>query len=48
MQVDRRIDYQIETPRVAPRARLGQINKARRFSDHAPLLVEHSGRPWQI
>jgi exodeoxyribonuclease III len=39
-----RIDYQIATPRTAARARRAEVYKARRFSDHAPLIVEYSGR----
>ena len=39
-----RIDYQIATPGVAARAKRAEIYKARRFSDHAPLLVEYAGR----
>jgi exodeoxyribonuclease-3 len=39
-----RIDYQIATPKMAARARRCEVYKARRFSDHAPLLVEYSGR----
>jgi exodeoxyribonuclease III len=39
-----RIDYQIATPGLAARARRGEVYKARRFSDHAPLIVEYTGR----
>jgi len=39
-----RIDYQIATPGIAARARRVEIYKARRFSDHAPLLVDYTGR----
>jgi exodeoxyribonuclease-3 len=39
-----RIDYQIGTPGIAARARRGEVYKSRRFSDHAPLIVEYSGR----
>jgi exodeoxyribonuclease-3 len=39
-----RIDYQIATPKTAARARSAEIYKARRFSDHAPLIVEYVGR----
>lgn len=39
-----RIDYQIATPKMAARARRCEIYKARQFSDHAPLLVEYTGR----
>jgi exodeoxyribonuclease-3 len=36
-----RIDYQIATPGVAARARREAIYKRRRFSDHAPLVIEY-------
>jgi exodeoxyribonuclease III len=36
-----RIDYQIATPGIAARARAVAIYKARRFSDHAPLIVDY-------
>jgi exodeoxyribonuclease-3 len=36
-----RIDYQIATPGIASRARAASIYKARRFSDHAPLIVDY-------
>jgi exodeoxyribonuclease-3 len=39
-----RIDYQIATPKIAARARHSEVYKARRFSDHAPLIVEYAGR----
>ena len=39
-----RIDYQIATPGVAARARRTDIYTAKRFSDHAPLTIEYSGR----
>jgi exodeoxyribonuclease-3 len=39
-----RIDYQIATPGVAARARRVEIYKRRRFSDHAPLVIEYTGR----
>jgi exodeoxyribonuclease-3 len=39
-----RIDYQIATPGVAAKAKRAQIYKTRRFSDHAPLLIEYNGR----
>ena len=39
-----RIDYQIGTPGIAARARRCEVYKTRRFSDHAPLIVEYSGR----
>jgi exodeoxyribonuclease III len=39
-----RIDYHLATPALASRARTCQVYKARRFSDHAPLIIEYSGR----
>ncbi|HUL64539.1 MAG TPA: exodeoxyribonuclease III [Burkholderiaceae bacterium] len=39
-----RIDYQIATPGIAAKAKRTEIYKARRFSDHAPLLIEYAGR----
>jgi len=36
-----RIDYQIATPGIAARARAASIYKTRRFSDHAPLIVDY-------
>jgi exodeoxyribonuclease-3 len=39
-----RIDYQIATPGLAARARRAEIYKTRRFSDHAPLMIDYSGR----
>jgi exodeoxyribonuclease III len=36
-----RIDYQIATPGMAGRARLAGVYKDRRFSDHAPLMVDY-------
>jgi exodeoxyribonuclease-3 len=36
-----RIDYQIATPGIAGRARAASIYKAKRFSDHAPLIVDY-------
>jgi exodeoxyribonuclease III len=36
-----RIDYQIATPGIASRARGESIYKARRFSDHAPLIIDY-------
>jgi exodeoxyribonuclease-3 len=39
-----RIDYQIATPGVAARAKRAEIYKARRFSDHAPLSIDYTGR----
>jgi exodeoxyribonuclease-3 len=39
-----RIDYQIATPGVASRARRAEIYTTKRFSDHAPLTIEYTGR----
>jgi exodeoxyribonuclease-3 len=39
-----RIDYQIATPGLAARARRTEIYKAKRFSDHAPLIIDYAGR----
>ena len=39
-----RIDYQIATPGAASRARRAEIYTAKRFSDHAPLTIEYTGR----
>jgi exodeoxyribonuclease-3 len=39
-----RIDYQIATPALAAKAKRVEIYKARRFSDHAPLIIDYSGR----
>ena len=36
-----RIDYQIATPGIAAKAVKASIYKARRFSDHAPLVVDY-------
>jgi exodeoxyribonuclease III len=36
-----RIDYQLATPGIAASARHTEIYKERRFSDHAPLVVEY-------
>ena len=36
-----RIDYQIATPGIAAMARKASIYKDRRFSDHAPLLIDY-------
>ena len=36
-----RIDYQIATPGIAARARAASIYTNRRFSDHAPLIVDY-------
>ena len=39
-----RIDYQIATPGIAAQARNAEICTTRRFSDHAPLTIEYTGR----
>ena len=39
-----RIDYQIATAGFAARARRTEIYIAKRFSDHAPLIVDYTGR----
>ena len=36
-----RIDYQIATPGIASRARAASIYKNRRYSDHAPLVIDY-------
>ncbi len=36
-----RIDYQIATPGIAASARVASIYKNRRFSDHAPLIIDY-------
>jgi exodeoxyribonuclease III len=36
-----RIDYQIATPRIAATAHAVSIYKKRRFSDHAPLIIDY-------
>jgi len=36
-----RIDYQIATPGIAAKARAASIYKAKRFSDHAPLIIDY-------
>jgi len=36
-----RIDYQIATPGIAARAHAARIYTTRRFSDHAPLIVDY-------
>jgi exodeoxyribonuclease III len=36
-----RIDYQIATPGIAAKARQATIYKNRRFSDHAPLIIDY-------
>jgi exodeoxyribonuclease-3 len=39
-----RIDYQLATPGIAAKAKRVEIFKSRRFSDHAPLLIDYTGR----
>jgi exodeoxyribonuclease-3 len=39
-----RIDYQIATPGLAARAKRAEIYTAKRFSDHAPLTIDYTGR----
>jgi exodeoxyribonuclease-3 len=39
-----RIDYQIATPGIAATARAASIYKTRRFSDHAPLIIDYDYR----
>lgn len=39
-----RIDYQIATPGIAAQAKRADIYKGKRFSDHAPLIIEYAGR----
>jgi exodeoxyribonuclease-3 len=36
-----RIDYQIATPGIAAKATAAKIYTARRFSDHAPLIIDY-------
>jgi exodeoxyribonuclease-3 len=36
-----RIDYQIATPKLAAAAQRAAVYKARRFSDHAPLMIDY-------
>lgn len=36
-----RIDYQIATPGIAARARRERIYKEKKFSDHAPLIIDY-------
>ena len=38
-----RIDYQIATPGIAAKARAASIYTNRRFSDHAPLVIDYDG-----
>lgn len=37
-----RIDYQVISPSLAPRLRAAWVYKQRRFSDHAPLIVDYA------
>lgn len=39
-----RIDYQIATPGIAAKAKQAKIYLTKRFSDHAPLLIDYAGR----
>jgi exodeoxyribonuclease-3 len=39
-----RIDYQLATAGVAAKARRVEIYTAKQFSDHAPLLIDYTGR----
>jgi len=39
-----RIDYQIATPGIAAKAKRAEIFTERRFSDHAPLTIDYTGR----
>jgi exodeoxyribonuclease-3 len=36
-----RIDYQVVTPGMAERVQRARIYKAKRFSDHAPLILDY-------
>ncbi len=36
-----RIDYQIATPGIAKKAEKERIYKDKRFSDHAPLIIDY-------
>jgi exodeoxyribonuclease-3 len=40
-----RIDYQIATPRLAASATAAKIYTNRRFSDHAPLIIDYDWSP---
>jgi len=44
MRVFRRIGYQIATPGISAKARRAEIYTGQRFSDHAPLVVDYTGR----
>ncbi len=37
-----RIDYQIATPGIAAKAKKASVFKERRFSDHAPLIIDYA------
>jgi exodeoxyribonuclease-3 len=39
-----RIDYQIATAGIAARAQAAEIYTRRRFSDHAPLVIDYAGQ----
>ena len=39
-----RTDYQIATPDIAAAGRQALVFKAQRFSDHAPLTVDTTGK----
>jgi exodeoxyribonuclease III len=40
-----RIDYQIATPGLASKAAKASIYKSRRYSDHAPLIIDYNRSP---
>jgi exodeoxyribonuclease-3 len=40
-----RIDYQIATPGIAGKAARERIYKDKRFSDHAPLIIDYDYKP---
>ena len=40
-----RIDYQIATPGIANKAQKERIYKEKKFSDHAPLIVDYDFKP---
>jgi exodeoxyribonuclease-3 len=44
LRVLRRIDYQIATPGISAKYRRAEIHTRQRFSDHAPLIVDYTGR----
>jgi exodeoxyribonuclease-3 len=39
-----RIDYHLATPGIAAKAKNVEIFKRKRFSDHAPLIIDYTGR----